>query len=125
MERASSLLEEVKAVAAQLSAAERLAIIRALADSPPVHEGEQAANQSAAERRLLVEEDAWYSRPKADRMRYAGSYVAVVDGSVVDQDLEQRALVLRMRAQPQPALIVFADWDAPPDLVAPSIHRPS
>ena len=125
MERAESLLEEIKAVAAQLSAAERLAMIRALVDPMPANKEKEADDLPETDTSLLAEQEAWYSRPKADRMRYTGNYVAVVDGDVVDQDPDQRALVLRMRARSHSALIVLADWDAPPTLMIPNIRRHS
>lgn len=122
MERASSLIEEVKAVAAQLTAAERMAIIRALVVAEAAPE-EQPVAPSETERLLLAEEEAWYRRPKAERMQYMGSYVAVTGGKVIDHDPDQRTLVLRMRNRRQPALIVLADWDAPPTLTVPSTHQ--
>ena len=117
-----SIVDQVTAVAAQLSAAERLAIIRAVVVAAPPPEAYETTDQVEVERRLIAEENAWYGRPKAERMRFAGKYVAVQDGEVVDQDEDQRALVLRTRTRKGAVLIVGADRDALPTYSFPGTH---
>ncbi|MEM4203981.1 MAG: DUF5678 domain-containing protein [Candidatus Methanomethylicaceae archaeon] len=40
---------------------------------------------------LEAEQAAWFTRPREERQRYAGQYVAVRGGQVVDHDPDQRA----------------------------------
>ncbi len=72
---------------------------------------------------LAQEQAAWYALEARVRQRYAGEYVAVRGGQVVDHDADQRALYLRVRARfgHSPVLIVHADWSEPPVY---TIHSP-
>jgi hypothetical protein len=109
-----TVIEQVRTLAAPLSNAERLALIRAIASlETPERE---AAPRVTDTQGLDAEQEAWFARPPAERRRYAGEYVAVQDGQVLDHDPDQRALYLRVRAQfgRRPILIIKADWDAPP-----------
>ncbi|MCS6844322.1 MAG: hypothetical protein NZ528_08380 [Caldilineales bacterium] len=65
---------------------------------------------------LEAEQAAWFARPCVERQQYAGHFVAVRGGQVVDHDPSQRALYLRVHARfgREPVLIVNADWDAEP-----------
>jgi hypothetical protein len=111
-----SVIERVRELAASLSAADRLALIRAIAS---IESAESAEAGSA----LAREQEAWFARPAAERQQYAGRYAAVRDGRVVDDDPDQRALYLRVRAKygRTPVLIVRGDWDRPPVY---TIHSP-
>jgi hypothetical protein len=116
----SSIVDQVTELAGRLSPAERLEIIRALASPRAFTKGSQSIDPTEFDRQLAVEEETWYCRPKADRMRFAGEYVAVVEGEVIDHDVDQSNLVLRTRNPARSVLIVFADWDAPPVYSFPS-----
>lgn len=117
-----SVIERVRELAVSLSAADRLALIRAIASIESAAEAEEEIG-AEAEWSLAREQEAWFARPAAERQRYAGRYAAVHDGQVVDDDLDQRALYLRVRARygRKPVLIVRGDWDQPP---AYTIHSP-
>ena len=117
-----TVIEQVRTLAAPLSNAERLALIRAIA-SLETPEREAAPRGDADGQALDAEQEAWFARPSAERQRYAGEYVALQDGQVVDHDPYQRALYLRVRAQfgRRRMLIIKADWDAPPVF---TIHSP-
>jgi hypothetical protein len=115
-----TVIEQVRTLAAPLSNAERLALIRAIASlETPEREAPRVTDTQA----LDAEQEAWFAHPSAERQRYAGEYVAVQDGQVVDHDPDQRALYLRVRAQfgRRRMLIIKADWDAPPVF---TIHSP-
>lgn len=120
MELTLSIVDQVTELAGRLSPTERLAVIRALT-SPGSHTKDRRRIDSANDdRQFVAEEEAWYRRPKAERMRFAGEYVAVVEGEVIDHDVDQSNLVLRTRNPARSVLIVFADWDAPPVYSFPS-----
>jgi hypothetical protein len=117
-----SVIERVRELAVSLSAADRLALIRAIASlEPPGSAGEEAGAEDGSA--LAREQEAWFARPAAERRRYAGRYAAVRDGQVVDEDPDQRTLYLRVRAKygRTPVLIVRGDWDQPPVY---TIHSP-
>jgi len=111
-----TIIEQVRALAAPLNAAERLTLIRAIA-SLDMPNRKTAARESAHRETLEAEQEGWFARPPLERQRYANEYVAVRGGEVVDHDADQRALYLRVRRQygRQPMLIVHADWNATPD----------
>jgi hypothetical protein len=119
-----TVIDQVRQLAAPLTSAERLALIQAIAalgsSDPPLAPPTSADGLSA-------EQEAWFARTTAERRQYAGQYVAVKGGRIVDHDPEQRALYLRIRKQfgAEPVLIVNADWDAPPtlDLRSPHLER--
>jgi hypothetical protein len=117
-----TIIEQVRTLAAPLSNAERLALIRAIA-SLEAPEREAAPHWEADSQTLDAEQEAWFARPHAERQQYAGEYVAVQGGKVVDHDPDQRALYLRVRAQfgRHRVLIIKADWDVPPVF---TIHGP-
>ena len=117
-----AVIERVRQLAAPLTNTERLALIRVIAslDSPEQETSQQ--NQTSTDA-LDVEQAAWFALPHAERQHYAGQYVAIHNGQVVDHDPDQRALYLRVRTHfgRQPVLIVNADWNAPPTIV---LHSP-
>jgi len=113
-----TVIERVRELAVSLSAADRLALIRAIASLESA--GSSVEEDGSA---LAREQEAWFARPAADRRRYAGRYAAVYGEEVVDDDPDQRTLYLRVRAKygRTPVLIVRGDWDQPP---AYTIHSP-
>ena len=113
------MLQDRRAVIEQVR---RLALIRAIA-SLEIPKRERGADANANRRALDAEQELWFARPSAERKRYAGEYVAVHGGEVVDHDPDQRALYLRVRGRygRRPVLIVRADWNATPDF---TIHSP-
>ena len=118
----TTVIEQVRRLAMPLSNADRLALIRAIT-SLETPKRERGANVSADGQTLDAEQEAWFARPSAERKRYAGEYVAVHGGEVVDHDPDQRALYLRVLARygHQPVLIVRADWNTTPEF---TIHSP-
>ena len=59
------------------------------------------------QRRIVAETEAWYALPAEERRSYAGRFVAVFGGQVVDSDSDRLALYFRVResAGRQPILI--------------------
>lgn len=57
----------------------------------------QRALQEYRERQIAAESKVWYALPAEVRQRYAGVYVAVRHGQVIDTDPDQRTLHLRVR----------------------------
>ncbi len=116
------LIDQVRRIAASLNDTERLALIRAIASLEPPKQ-EKTSGGGVTEALLDAEQQAWFARPLADRLRYAGHFVAVRNAQVVDHDPDQRTLFLRVRERfaHQPVLIIWAEWSAPPEFV---IHSP-
>ena len=116
LQKENMIIEQVRALAAPLSSAERLALIRAIVSLEPFEKDETPRSSTVEEEELDAEQAAWFARPAAERQRYAGQYVAVRGGQVVDHDPDQRELYLRIRARfgRERILIIKADWDAAP-----------
>jgi len=117
-----TILDKVRTLLAPLSAEERLAVVQAIADAQ--HAKKPSKRDTSKHHRSLEDEQrSWYAQEPKVRQRYAGEYVAVKDGQVVDQDLDQRSLYLRVRERfgHSPVLIVHADWTEPPLY---TIHSP-
>jgi len=121
VQETEAVIEQVRELAVSLSAADRLALIRAIASLESARSEEEAGDEAGSA--LAREQEAWFTRPAADRRRYAGRYAAVYGEEVVDDDPDQRTLYLRVRAKygRTPVLIVRGDWDQPP---AYTIHSP-
>ena len=117
-----TIIEQVRRLAAPPSSADRIALIRAIA-SLEAPELDERSDTDARRQALDAEQESWFARPPAERARYAGEYVAVHGGEILDHDPDQRVLYLRVRGRPerQPVLIVRADWSAPPDF---TVHSP-
>lgn len=60
------------------------------------------------QKRIQAETEAWYRLPASQRQRYAGQYVGVRDGKVVDSDPERLALYYRLKERfgREPVLIM-------------------
>jgi hypothetical protein len=117
-----TVIEHVRELAVSLSAADRLALIRAIASLESSGSQEEGADAKPGWS-LAREQEAWFARPAAEHRRYAGRYAAVHGGQVVDDDPDQRTLYLRVRAKygSTPVLIVSGDWERPPVY---TIHGP-
>jgi hypothetical protein len=117
----TAIIEQVRRLAAPLNTDDRLALIRAIAslETPKHEQGIAPAHGQTLE----VEQEAWFARPAAERERYRGEYIAIHRGEVMDHDLDQRTLYLRVRERfgRQPVLIVKADWSSMPDF---TLHSP-
>jgi hypothetical protein len=115
-----SVLEKVRDLVASLSTEERLDLIRDIAAmETPVDQPTQEQHHN----HLAAEQAAWGAKPLEERKVYRGEFVAVREGQVVDHDVDQRALYLRVRARfgHTPVLIVPAEWTEPPVY---TIHSP-
>jgi hypothetical protein len=74
------------------------------------------------EQQMLAEQERWFAQPEAQRAAYRGQYIAIRHGEVIDQDVDQRTLVRRVRVQygNAPIPILSGDEDRTPEYV---IHR--
>lgn len=131
MQNTDAIFGEVRRLVGLLSAEERLALIRDIVTAPFTYGNEKRANQEIShpsaisddmdERRRVMqsEQEKWYNRPADERLKYAGAYVALSDGEVVDSDPEQRALHLRVREKfgRKPIPIIPAEQSATPEYV--------
>lgn len=74
------------------------------------------------EQQMLAEQERWFAQPEAQRAAYRGQYIAIRHGEVIDQDVDQRVLVRRVRVQygNAPIPILSGDEDRTPEYV---IHR--
>lgn len=109
----SQLLKTIKPLVAELTPAQRLELIRWIAENP-----DKTADEAATgiwEARISAEAAAWYTRAEVERNPYAGQYVAVLQGEVIDHDADRVALAQRVRARyPEtPVLLIAAEARAP------------
>ncbi len=120
---AIAIFEQILPLVRRLDAEERLALIRSIAliDETPFPVEETLDEHS---QQMLAEQEAWFARPKYERERYRGQFVAIRDGNVIDHDLAQNALLLRVRTKfgEAPIPILSGDWDTTPEYV---FHSPS
>lgn len=60
------------------------------------------------QKRIAAETEAWYHLPEVERQQYAGKFVAVYSGKIVDSDTDRLALYSRVREHygRQPILII-------------------
>lgn len=111
----TSVLDEIRSLVPDLSLADRLQLIRELATLPkppkqtPAKRTSEELNQRKEQ--LILEQKRWFTRPIQERKQYTGQYVAVYQNEVVDSDVDQRQLYLRVRQQfgHQPVLLIPAD----------------
>jgi hypothetical protein len=83
----------------------------------------QRALQEYRERQIAAESRAWYALPAEVRQRYAGMFVAVRQGQVIDTDPDQRALHLRVRQKlGHTPVMITAGGDHP--MLTYTIHSP-
>ncbi len=109
----SHLLTTIKPLISGLTSAQRLELIRWIAGNSA--EDNQPTPSDAWEFRISAEAAAWYARSDAEREPYAGQYVAVLQGEVLDHDSDRSALAQRIRARypEMPVLITAAEARAP------------
>jgi len=120
---ATAIFEQIRPLVRRLDAEERLALIRSIAfidEIPsPIEQTPDAESQQ-----MLAEQEAWFAQPKHEREPYRGQFVAILDGKVIDHDLEQSSLLRRVRTRfgEMPIPILSGDWDATPEYI---FHSPS
>ncbi len=123
----SHLLTTIKPLISELTPAQRLELIRWIAENPA--KDDQPVPSDTWESRISAEAAAWYARPDAEREPYAGQYVAVFQGEVLDHDSDRLALAQRIRARypEMPVLITAAEARAPREFQvrSPRLEQPS
>ena len=108
------VIETLRPLVKRLTPGQRFELIRWIVNESPPTEisalAESASGNSSWEARISAEAAAWHTRSDTDRAAYAGEYVAVLKGQVVDNDADQRALAIRIhRRYPNtPVLITEA-----------------
>jgi hypothetical protein len=125
MEAVSTIFTQIRTLVQPLSAEQRLQLIQDIAsmtqDEAAIRETPSTAEQLAAE------EAYWYGLPAQMRARYANRYVAINNRQVVDHDVDQRALYLRVRRRfgSDTVAIVRAEWQEPPvfEIRSPRLER--
>lgn len=111
----TSVLDEIRSLVPDLSLADRLQLIRELATlpKPPKQTPTNRTPEERSQRKeqLSLEQKQWFARPLQERQQYSGQYVAVYQNEVVDSDVDQRQLYLRVRQRfgHQPVLLIPAD----------------
>lgn len=121
MDSKEKVIEQIRTLVADFSPEERLSILQAIAPvEPDVGTDTEVLDQiEIAERnRLWAEQEAWFARPPQERLQYRGKYIAILGGQVIDSDLDQRALYLRVRSRFGRAavLIINGDWNEIPEI---------
>jgi len=110
-----SVLDEIRSLVTDLPLEDRLQLIRELATLPrPQQQSAGIRTQEDRNRRrdqLQNEQTHWFARPVQERQQYRGRYVAVYQNEVVDSDVDQRQLYLRVRQRfgHQLVLLIHAD----------------
>ncbi len=121
------LLRTLEPVVMNLTPAQRLELIRWIAEAPSETEAETEAASSTWDARISEESAAWYARPEADRKPYAGQYVAVLEGQVIDHDADRGDLYQRVRQRypDTPVLITTAEARGPREfrILSPRLER--
>ena len=124
----SAILEEIRSLVINLPMEDRLQLIREIATiAPPLaHQSEfssQKEEYSPRKQQLMREQNNWFARPAQERQQYAGQYVAVYEGQIVDSDNHQRQLYLRVRNRfgRKPVLLIHADLEQTPIY---TVHSP-
>ena len=102
MSGAAAILEQIRPLVRQLSAEERLALIRSITQIDPIGDPRPVSKEQTDEdtqQQMLIEQEAWFAQPESERIRYRGRYIAIRQGQVIDQDAERRALLQRVRTR--------------------------
>lgn len=128
MSGAATILEQIRPLVRQLSAEERLVLIRSITQIDPIGDPRPISREQADEdiqQQMLIEQEAWFAQPESERIRYRGRYIAIRQGQVIDQDVERRTLLRRVRARFVNAAIpvISGDDDTPLELVVHSPQR--
>jgi hypothetical protein len=124
MQAATAIFEQIRPLVSKLDEAERFALIRSIALLEPEAQADEATEEDETADHLRKEAAAWFARSKLERQQYQGEYVAIHNGEVVEHDLEQRALYLRVRQRfdATAVLLIHADWDALPEFTIHSVN---
>ena len=124
----SAILAEIRSLVSDLPIEDRLQLIREIATiAPPLAQQPEFASQkekySPRQQQLMLEQHNWFARPRQERQQYAGQYVAVYEGQIVDSDQQQRQLYLRIRDRfgRKPVLLIQADLEQTPIY---TVHTP-
>lgn len=124
----SAILAEIRSLVSDLPIEDRLQLIREIATiAPPLAQQSEFASQkekySQRQQQLRLEQNNWFARPAQERQQYAGQYVAVYEGQIVDHDEHQRQLYLRIRDRfgRKPVLLIQADLEQTPIY---TVHTP-
>ncbi|MCS6910525.1 MAG: DUF5678 domain-containing protein [Anaerolineales bacterium] len=100
----ASLLDEIKAIADEEGVAANDLITEAVRRHVALYR----------QKRIAAESAAWYGLPAEERRRYAGRYVAVLNGRVIDHDSDRLALYARIRgAYPRKPVAILEGGDHP------------
>lgn len=127
MEAVSTIFTQMRTLVQPLSAEQRLQLIQDIAsmtqDEAVVRETPSKAEQ------LAVEEAYWYGLSPELRTRYANQYAVIKNRQVVDHDVDQRAIYLRVRRRfgSDPVAILRAEWKKEPvyEIRNLSLERPT
>lgn len=124
MSGVAAILEQIQPLVIKLSAEERLSLIHSIARLELVPRSSQTSSVINVDSQLqmLTEQEAWFAKPESQRTRYRGRYIAIHHGTVIDEDLDQRALLHRVRAQfgDAPIPVISGDENAVPEYVVTS-----
>lgn len=135
MQNTEAIFSEVRRLVTLLDIEERLAPIRDIATAPLSSSPTEKLNvdvqrlESAEKRRadMRAEQEKWYACPAVERDQYRGSYAVLDEGKVVDHDIDQHALYLRIRQVygSKPVPIIPAEQSAIPEFVirSPRLDR--
>jgi len=120
----AAILEQIQPLVIKLSAEERLSLIHSIAQLEPVPHSSQTVSAINVDSQLqmLTEQEAWFAKPEFQRAQYRGRYIAVRHGMVIDEDLDQRVLLRRVRVQfgDAPIPVISGDENAIPEYVVTS-----
>ncbi len=122
------VIETLRPLVKRLTPDQRFELIRWIVnEAPPIETSslaEPAQEDLSWEARISTEAAVWHARSDVDRAAYAGEYVAVLKGQVVDHDVDQRALAIRIhRRYPNtPVLITEAAARQPREFLILSPH---
>lgn len=127
MSGVTAILEQIQPMVIQLSAEERLTLIRLIAQFEPTPDlvpTFSVASDDEIEQEMLIEQEKWFAKPEYQRAKYRGQYIAVRHGAVIDQDVDQRTLLRRVRSQfgNAPIPILSGDDDATPEYTVHSFQ---
>lgn len=78
------------------------------------------------QKRIQAETEAWYHLPISQRQSYAGKYVAVTGGEIIDSDPDRLALYYRIKERygREPILIIAGDEQEMPTYQVTSALSP-
>lgn len=124
MSGVAAILEQIQPLVIKLSAEERLSLIHSIAQLELVPHSSQttSAINIDNQQQMVTEQEIWFAKPESQRARYRGRYIAVRHGVVIDEDLDQRVLLRRVRAQfgDAPIPVISGDENAIPEYVVTS-----